>query len=98
MKVGRSHRIHCNAFAQFLRIDGLRDTSTVVILARTMNRPPTSGVEYGPEGFQPVHMRHALEVLPDRGIGALVIERRSSTPIAHDDSCRPPAARPRSGR
>ena len=41
---------------------------------------------------------HALEVLPDRGIGAFVIERRSSTPIAHDYSCRTPAARLRSGR
>ena len=38
-----------------------------------------------------------LEILPDRGIGAFVIEQRSSTPIAHDDSCRPPAARLHSG-
>ena len=73
------HLCYCIAFAEFLRINGFRDTSTAVVLAQTMNSPPISRLEYGPEGFDPVCMCHALEVLPDRGIGAFVIERRSST-------------------
>ena len=79
-------------------MSGFRAASTVVAPVQTMNSPPLSRLEYGPEGFHPVCMRHALEVFPDRGIGAFVIERRSSTPIAHDYSCRTPAARLRPGR
>ena len=84
--------------AEVVQIDGFRDTPTVVVPAQTMNCPPTFRLECGPEGFRPVCMRHALEVLADRGIGAIAIERRSSAPIARDRSCRVPAACPRSGR
>ena len=78
-------------------MSGFRAASTVVAPVQTMNRPPISRLECGPQGFRPVCMCHALEVFPDRGNGAFVIERRSSTPIAHDYSCRTPAARLRSG-
>ena len=92
------HPCYCIALADVVRIDGFRDTPTAVVPAQTMNSPPISRLECGSEGFRPVCMRHALEVLADRGIGAIAIERRSSAPIARDRSCRTPAARPRSGR
>ena len=52
-------------------MSGFRAASTVVAPVQTMNSPPLSRLEYGPEGFHPVCMRHALEVFPDRGIGAI---------------------------
>lgn len=94
----RPHPCYCMAFAEAVRIDRFRDTPTVVVPAQTMNCPPISRLACRPEGFRPVCMRHALGVLADRGIGAFAIERRSTTPIARDCSCRTPSARPRSGR
>ena len=92
------HPCYCIALAEAVRIDGFRDTPSVVASAQTMHCPPTSRLACGPEGFRPVCMRHALGVLAACGIDAFAIERRSSTPIGRDRSCLTPAACPRSGR